>query len=226
MEQAFNICKNCFFILVLPKICEGVLTPQIKKSFSRKNLFGLGKAIVAFALPFIASCGGGKNSSATQAPGSKAESYHADNDIAMAIRSLADAIKVGEPLDSAEYDFRGVLTDGQGTPLYTDIEGTPGIWDIDVIDSGKVAIKNIYLGDLLASDLEAYILDSLKLSYDNKLPSLNDTTTNTNRNFTSVYLLSGGYLKYEVVSETASNGMEGSKVTITLGTTDEIQIAA
>ncbi len=62
------------------------------------------------------------------------EYFHADNDIAMTVRSLADAIKVGEPLDSTEYDFNGVLTDGQGAPLYTDVQGSPGTWIVDVLD--------------------------------------------------------------------------------------------
>lgn len=158
------------------------------------------------------------------------ESFHADNDIAMTIRSLADAIKVGEPLDSVEYDFRGVLTDGQGTPLYTDIDGIPGIWDVDVLDNGRVSIRNLYLGDLLAHDLELYILESLKLTADNRMPGLNDTVTDRTKNFVSVYPLSGGYMKYEVVNDTASNGMEGSLVTITLGVNpsipDETQTAA
>lgn len=65
------------------------------------------------------------------------EDFHADNDIAMTVRSLADAIKVGEPLDSTEYDFEGVLTDGQGTPLYTDVQGAPGVWVVDVLDQKK-----------------------------------------------------------------------------------------
>lgn len=158
------------------------------------------------------------------------ELYHADNDIAMTVRSLADAIKVGEPLDSVEYDFRGVLTDGQGTPLYTDINGVPGIWDINVLDNGKVSIRNLYLGDLLPSDLELYILESLKLTADNRLPSLADTISNPAKYAINIYALSGGYMKYEVVKDTASNGLEGALVTITLGVSplpeDGIQIAA
>lgn len=52
--------------------------------------------------------------------------FHADNDIAMTVRSLVDAVRVGETLLPADYDFVGVLTDGQGTPLYTDVDGAPG----------------------------------------------------------------------------------------------------
>ena len=158
------------------------------------------------------------------------EKFHADNDIAMTVRSLADAIKVGEELDSVEYDFRGVLTDGQGMPLYTDIDGVPGVWDIDVIDKGKVAIRNLYLGDLLPSDLESYLLESLKLTAENRLPLMVDTITNAEKYAISVYSLSGGYMRYEVMKDTASNGLEGAIVTITLGVSpipeDEIQKAA
>ena len=38
----------------------------------------------------------------TQQPISVAEDFHADNDIAMTVRSIADAIRVGEPLDSTD----------------------------------------------------------------------------------------------------------------------------
>ena len=158
------------------------------------------------------------------------EQFHADNDIAMTVLSLADAIKVGEPLDSVDYDFRGVLTDGQGTPLYTDIEGNPGNWDIDVLDKGKVLIRNLCPGDLLPVDLESYILESLKLTRENRLPSLADTIDDTGNRAIYIYALSGGYLRYEVEKITAGNGLEGSMVTITLGVSplpeDEIQKAA
>ena len=81
------------------------------------------------------SCGQSSKSDVSNTEDSEATEYfHADNDIAMTVRSLADAIKVGEPLDSTEYDFNGVLTDGQGAPLYTDVQGSPGTWIVDVLD--------------------------------------------------------------------------------------------
>lgn len=83
---------------------------------------------------------------------------HADNDIAMNIRSLIDAINVGQPLDSAYYNYTGILTDGAGRPLYTDVQGAPGVWEIKVLTPNSAVIRNLYLGDLLPEDLVQYIL--------------------------------------------------------------------
>ena len=181
------------------------------------NLISLG--LSALLISSLTSCGKTNSESREKPAQSNPESFHADNDIAMTIRSIADAIKVGEPLDSTDYDFRGVLTDGQGTPLYTDIDGIPGIWDIDVLDSGKALIKNLYLGDLLPKDLEIYILESLNINENQKIPSMPDSLEKANLTFVSVYDIAGGYLRYEVRPDTAPNGLTGSHVTITLGVT-------
>ena len=143
--------------------------------------------------------------------------YHADNDIAMTIRSIADAINVGEPLDSTEYDFNGVLTDGQGSPLYTDVQGAPGLWVVDILDKTDASIKNVYLGDLLPGDLQAYILQSLRLSEKQRvdftmLESANDEETDIN-----IYNFGGGYLRFEIRSGIAPNGLEGPLLTIVMG---------
>ncbi|MDE6378879.1 MAG: hypothetical protein K2L11_00285 [Muribaculaceae bacterium] len=90
--------------------------------------------------------------------------FHADNDIAMTVCSLVDAVRVGERLDSADYGFEGILTDGQGTPLYTDIEGNPGEWIVKVVNSEEARISNLHLGDLMAEDLRNYILGALNLN--------------------------------------------------------------
>lgn len=90
--------------------------------------------------------------------------FHADNDIAMTVRSLVDAVRVGEKLLPADYDFVGVLTDGQGTPLYTDVEGAPGEWQVKVFADDRVSISNLYLGDLMDEDLRTYILEALRLN--------------------------------------------------------------
>lgn len=214
--------NSCFLISN-----QKVAAKSIKLKDYNHYLVNLTWVMVFF---IIAGCQSKQNEEKNLPQDGVKERFHADNDIAMTIRSLADAIKVGEPLDSVDYDFRGVLTDGQGTPLYTDIYGIPGTWDIDVIDPGKVLIKNINLGDLLPADLESYILESLKISRDNRLPALNDTNTNPSKRFVTVYALSGGYMRYEVVKDTASNGSEGSMVIITLGafplSEDGIQTAA
>ncbi len=90
--------------------------------------------------------------------------FHADNDIAMTVCSLVDAVRVGESLDSIDYDFDGILTDGQGTPLYTDIEGNPGEWKVRVVSEGEACISNLYLGDLMTHDLRNYILNALNMN--------------------------------------------------------------
>lgn len=119
-------------------------------------------AAVAVAVAF-AACSSRGNSEGDSDSAAESSEYHADNDIAMTIRSLADAISVNEPLDSAQYDFRGVLTDGTGRPLYTDILGAPGEWEVSVIDSDRAVIRNLYLGDLLPDELTQYILTSLNV---------------------------------------------------------------
>lgn len=146
-----------------------------------------------------------------------ADDFHADNDIAMTIRSLADAIKVGEPLDSTDYDFQGILTDGQGSPLYTDIQGAPGTWIVDIIDSGSAIIRNVYLGDLLPNDLRSYILNCLNIDENDIIEGLHadenpeDADTNI-----SVYDFQGGFLRFEIRSAEAPNGIEGTLLTIIL----------
>lgn len=90
--------------------------------------------------------------------------FHADNDIAMTVSSLVDALRVGETLDSVDYNFKGILTDGQGTPLYTDIEGNPGEWKVCVDSPNEAHISNLHLGDLMTVDLRNYILGALNLN--------------------------------------------------------------
>lgn len=147
-------------------------------------------------------------------PRQDTEEFHADNDIAMTIRSLADAIKVGEPLDSTFYDFEGVLTDGQGSPLYTDVQGAPGVWQIDVIDNKNVVIKNLYLGDLLPGDLQSYLLQSLNLTDLNPVNYIGMDMTNDEGTQIQVYNFGGGYLCFEVRVGIAPNGLEGPLLSI------------
>lgn len=121
-------------------------------------------AIAAVTVTFIlGGCSSRGRSEGASDSASESSDYHADNDIAMTMRSLADAISVNEPLDSAQYNYRGVLTDGSGRPLYTDILGAPGEWEVSVIDSDRVVIRNLYLGDLLPDELTQYILASLNV---------------------------------------------------------------
>lgn len=147
------------------------------------------------------------------------ERFHADNDIAMTIRSLADAIRVGEPLDSLDYDFQGILTDGQGMPLYTDVQGEPGEWMVDVEDATSVTIRNIQLGDLLPGDLQNYILSSLRVSDEAKVQYMPPLAIDDDETEVSVYDISGGYLRFDVRSGFAPNGLEGAYLTIRLSVT-------
>lgn len=92
------------------------------------------------------------------------EMFVAGNDIGMAVRSVADAINVGERLDSTEYQFSGVLTDGSGMPLFTDFSGLPGQWQIEVVAPDMVKIRNTNPGDLLPEELVAYLAESLSVA--------------------------------------------------------------
>ena len=133
------------------------------------------------------------------------EAYHADNDIAMTVRSLTDAIKVGETLDSLHYDFEGILTDGQGHPLYTDIQGNPGEWVVEVSGPASAVIRNLYLGDLLPDDLRSYIIASLNLT-DSDIIHVSHDDGNVDL---YVYALPGAHLRFETRPAIASNGLEG-----------------
>jgi hypothetical protein len=135
------------------------------------------------------------------------EDYHADNDIAMTLSSIADAIRVKEPLDSVEYNYVGILTDGEGHPIYTNLQGMPGSWDIEVLNDESVVIRNVEIGDLLSDDLESYITAALGLSEQDLIYSEHDE----DEPYTdiAVYDFDGGFLRIETRMSTASNGLEG-----------------
>lgn len=178
--------------------------------FQANRIFYLA-AMAIFAMT-IAGCSQ-KKETETQAETHPAPSeFHADYDIAMTIRSVADAIRVGEPLDSTEYDYEGVLTDGLGHPLYTDLQGAPGEWQIDVTTPTSVVIRNIYLGDLLPKDLENYLASSMDLSIYN-LVTTREFDDDDDSELT-VYNFDGGYLRFEVRNAIAPNGIEGPLMSI------------
>ncbi|MDE7497061.1 MAG: hypothetical protein K2M67_09465 [Muribaculaceae bacterium] len=143
-----------------------------------------------------------------------AEEYHADNDIAMVVRSIADAISVGEPLDSIDYDYEGVLTDGQGTPLYTDVQGAPGQWEVNVVSPDKAVIRNLYLGDLLPKDLESYVINTLALSPRDMVES--DEFDADDESELALYEIPGGELRFETRAGLAPNGLEGPLLSIVI----------
>ncbi len=120
--------------------------------------------MVSVMLIVLISCGNRTSPAGPDVEKPEESMFHADNDIAMTVCSIVDAIRVGERLDSADYGFTGILTDGQGTPLYTDIEGNPGEWNVKVIGDDEARICNLHLGDLMTEDLRNYIVGALNLN--------------------------------------------------------------
>lgn len=140
--------------------------------------------------------------------------YHADNDIAMTLRSISDAIAVGEKLDSSEYNFRGILTDGTGRPLYTDIQGAPGEWEVRVIDGDKAMVSNLYLGDLLPEELQQYILSSLDIPDSLLVASSIKVTDSEGKMY--LYDLGESELIFETKEAQTQNGKKGPLMNIAL----------
>ena len=140
--------------------------------------------------------------------------FHADADIAMTVRSLADALKVGEPLDSTDYDYEGILTDGQGRPIYTDVQGNPGEWSVDVLTDSSAVIRNVHLGDLLPDDLEEYVVANLGLGKADIVESTEyDDDDETELD---VYDFGGGLIRFEKRKAHAPNGTDAVFVSIVL----------
>ena len=146
-----------------------------------------------------------------------ADEYVAENDIAMTVRSIVDAISVGEMLDTAEYNYNGILTDGEGVPLYTDIQGNPGEWEVDVLNENSVRIHNLYLGDLLPKDLMEYLTAALSLSESNLCAS--DEYEDDDETHLEVYDFGSGSIRFETREAFAPNGLEGPLMSIVI--TDE-----
>ena len=172
-------------------------------------------AIVMLLLIIATGCGGNKadSSSDSIAPEEKTDYiYHADNDIAMTVRSLVDAIKVDEPLDTIDYNFEGILTDGQGHPLYTDLQGAPGEWEVDVLSPTSAVIRNLNLGDLLPDYLRAYLVQSLELSEENMVET--SEFDDDDQTSVDVFDFQGGFLRFETRSAVAPNGLEGAYMSI------------
>lgn len=140
-----------------------------------------------------------------------AEEYHADNDIAMVVRSVVDAVRVGEHLQGADYDCTGILTDGSGKPLYTDTQGKPGTWKVSVESPSEVRMVNLQLGDLMAEDLAAYLLATLYLDDSNLVKS--DVREGVGR---VIYDFDGGFLSLDIRNEPVGNDQYGARMTISV----------
>ncbi|MDE6811456.1 MAG: hypothetical protein K2J15_03810 [Muribaculaceae bacterium] len=167
--------------------------------------------LTGLTLPGCSSAGSEKNDSV---PVVTSEEYHADNDIAMNLRSIIDAINVGQSLDSTDYNFKGILTDGSGRPLYTDVQGTPGQWEIKVLSGESAVISNLYLGDLLADDLVTYLLSSLGI-YHYQLMTMSAGNDDTDDSV-SIYTTGDSELIIEQRTAKAPNGAEGPLLKITV----------
>ena len=191
----------------------------------KKYSFGLQKIyltaatllISAFLIP-ATSCSNAKKRNADSDSLSLQDSQlslHADNDIAMTIRSIVDAINMGEELDSAFYSYEGVLTDGQGKPLYTDMEGAPGLWSVNVTGPQNVSIRNIRPGDLLPEQLCAYIAESIGLTDDDLITtrSYKDKKPAPHTNV-KVYDFGKGIIHFENRMEATASGSESPVLSI------------
>lgn len=142
------------------------------------------------------------------------EEYHADNDIAMIVRSVSDAFAVDEPLAEADYLFEGVLTDGAGMPLYTDIMGSPGQWKVEVVSENELRMHNLYLGDLLPENLQQYLVQTLELAEPERSGKVTDAEGNEME--VSEYDIPGGVMRIETGEATAANGVTGPLMSISI----------
>ena len=178
---------------------------------NRKTFYQCGFALILL----LTSCGSGQRPEVSDSDTvtTVEEEFHADNDIAMTVRSIVDAIRVGEKLDTTDYNFYGILTDGSGRPLYTTTQGHPGMWDVDVLSTTSAVVRNQDVGDLLPDDLESYITATLELTEADLIDSLE--YHGAEGAATSVYGFDGGYIRFDVRNSAAANGLEGPLMRIT-----------
>ena len=179
-------------------------------------------ALVAASLSLAACSGPDSKQTSGQTIVAQTDSYHADLDIAMTVRSIVDAIQVGEPLTDDDYSFRGVFTDGIGSPLYTDIQGAPGEWKVDVTSSSSACISNLRVGDLLADDLRDYLAANLNLDDTRIVELMEDEKSETE---TATYDFGAGYMKF-IIRDTITADYEGVMLDILLNAKQHMQVSA
>lgn len=124
-------------------------------------------AACCLILSLLTSCSKGKDKQEDTSTTIE-EEYIAEHDIAMTVSSLADAISVGETLSPTDYDYKGVLTDGSGMPIYTDINGTPGEWIVEIKDKYTASIQNTNGGDLIPASVVQYIISNTRIDAANR----------------------------------------------------------
>lgn len=168
------------------------------------------------AVTSLAGCrpDGTGSDNAGRVQGDDETQFHADADIAMTVRSIADALRVGEQLDSADYDYRGILTDGMGRPIYTDLYGNPGEWVVDVLTPGSAVLRNLNPGDLLPDDLQEYLLGNLGVGAENEIVS--EEYADDDQTDVAVYDFGGGEIRFETRTSPSPNGTDATFMSIVL----------
>ncbi|MDE5793783.1 MAG: hypothetical protein K2I08_03590 [Muribaculaceae bacterium] len=170
--------------------------------------------MISVMLIVLVSCGNKNPGISFESTTQDETQFHADNDIAMTVCSLVDALRVGESLVGDDYDFDGILTDGQGTPLYTDIEGNPGEWKVKVIDQDEARISNLHLGDLMTSDLRNYILGSLNLNSADLVTAY--VNPNNEDEFIWLYDIGDVNVAFSEIPTKSPSGLEGILMSISV----------
>lgn len=152
------------------------------------------------------------------------DEYHADNDIVMTLRSVMDTFESGDTITVEDYRFTGVLTDGEGRPLYTDSSGGPGEWEVDVTGPRELKVSNLHLGDLMPAQLERYLIDNLGLAEALETGETSGKKSATRRREhetgeTRTYSAHGCRIEYFVRPAQTATGKEGPLVTVTVTAT-------
>lgn len=174
-----------------------------------KNL-GLVGILAICLIVVMAGCGKNSEKKNVDSDSIAAAEYHADHDIAMTAKSVADAIKVGERLFSEDYTYNGVLTDGVGKPIYTSVEERPGNWEVTVTSPKSVEISNAEPGDLVPSELRDYLLKSLNLNEENRV----DKSSGNSGNAVEIYDMQGCYLSVETFTTKFDREYQNIKITL------------
>lgn len=170
--------------------------------------------LVMFTGVMLSGCTGKTSETTTDSTLSYTDEPHADNDIAMTVRSIMDAMNVDQDLDSTEYNYQGILTDGSGRPLYTDIQGSPGQWSVEVLSPTKARLKNLYLGDLVPEELTQYLLSSLEIP--DSLMVKEGSPVNMPNAEVAIYDFGPGHIVFETLTAKTESGHSGPLVNILL----------
>lgn len=178
------------------------------KMFARAAVVISAVSVACVAL--LASCGRGDRH-AQDGKAHEAKPFHADNDIGMTVRSLTDALRVGEPFDSTAYDFTGILTDGVGTPLYIDSMSNPGTWRVRIAAPTRAEITNLHGGDLVGNDLVGYLSYCLDLKRERMV-----SHHRSDRSEERVYRTDHGYISFKGMGD---EGLDGCRIVISISDT-------